>query len=753
MSSGKRLSLEERLALASKKGKKRGKKQLSASPAPAETHAEKTIDESVKEESAVAVPEAVAQPEPVADAPETAEKTVEVVKDDSPSKQEETVETKVAEPVVAEPIVVEPTANEPTTDKTESAKSSTTTASADEPAMESEPTPTITSPPVVSSNDPEEQMVEVAASTKEQPQPALKLSNLKQEWLPENYQTIPVNSLLNLLDAHIKELTDVKKGKNDKEREELQKKDELITQLRKEGENLAKTDLKRSNQIKLLKSKVFDLEKDISHIQEEYTEVCDNNSILESNLRELQKVIASSDATIKEQKTKITDIEVLQKDIKSRDEEVERLTRELSASNDALESSKSAYENEMKTLRETTSTQINNLETEVEQLKIELENAEHLHDQTGSVTQSDSGSQQLAILEQQLKSSKENWASIEESLNTKVVHLDETIQADKRLLQASEEKVKHLEIENKTLQERLKSDNLRISTMENQLKDIKSTLESTQHSYDEIKDDYKLLERKYNVQKQQLTKAYGEASSRENSPDSLLPNTNSKNQSLGPVSEEWLLPADDSLLSLQSVSTNIEGDKLTEMDVQTPSRDLEASMDIPDDAEHLQSLLNKTANSRSSLLLGVPASLKRSDSSLLQGNVTTFDRSNNTELQTSTITTNPQLVTRLGSEVRRLENELRNMQTSFDNLLAEKDSANEEILKLMENNDKVVSISNENKSLKDEVEQLSKRLEVSLQILGEKTETVEELENDVNDLKDMIKQQVQQMVEMQESKL
>ena len=750
MSSSKRLSLEERLALAAKKGKKKGKKQLSASPAPVEIQVAQKVEEVAKVDDNTDVDKDAEQNEPVNDAPEVTENVVDVPKSSSssmlPEVSEESVPTKPGETV----------SEETKPDRSQLDEENTT-----EQQDDISPTPQTGHTPQENTDRP--------IVVKTEPQPLLKLSNLSQEWLPDDYLTIPVNKLLNLLDSHVNSLLDAVKSDNErargdikkkdeliqklrKENETLSKKEELITQLRKEGEALSKTDLKKSNQIKLLKSKVFDLEKNLSHIHEEYTEVCDNSTILESNVKELQQVIASSDALIKEQESKLTDVEALRNEIKTKDEDIEHLKKDLSEEKTSLKVSTEKYESEMIELKETTSNQINSLETDIEQLKIELENAEHLHGHKGSDSlQSSDGNNQLSILEQQLKSSKENWASIEESLNAKIVHLDETIQADKTRIQAAEAKTAAFQSENMVLRDRLKETDLQNSKIGDELEKIKATLSSTQQSYEEIKDDYKLLERKYNVQKQQLTKSYSSVSSRDNSPDPHLLSVNDKTQSLGQVSEEWLLPADDSV-SLHSVSTNIAVDKLEDMEVETPSRDFDTSLDIPEDAEHLQSLLNKASNSRSSMLLGVTTPMKRSDSSLLQANMTTFDRSNNTELQTSTITTNPQLVTRLGSEVRRLENELRNMQTSFNNLLAEKDSANEEILKLMENNDKVVRISNENKNLKSEVDKLSGRLEVSLQILGEKTETVEELQNDVNDLKDMIKQQVQQMVEMQESR-
>lgn len=79
-----------------------------------------------------------------------------------------------------------------------------------------------------------------------------------------------------------------------------------------------------------------------------------------------------------------------------------------------------------------------------------------------------------------------------------------------------------------------------------------------------------------------------------------------------------------------------------------------------------------------------------------------------------------------------------------------KAKANDEILRLLEENDKFNEVNKQKDELLRKVEQIQSQLETSLQLLGEKTEQVEELENDVSDLKEMMHEQVQQMVEIQE---
>ena len=71
-------------------------------------------------------------------------------------------------------------------------------------------------------------------------------------------------------------------------------------------------------------------------------------------------------------------------------------------------------------------------------------------------------------------------------------------------------------------------------------------------------------------------------------------------------------------------------------------------------------------------------------------------------------------------------------------------------MKLIDKNNGLSSIKLEKEELEKQVRDLQEKLDTSLQILGEKTERVEELQNDVLDLKDMLHEQVKQMVDLQE---
>ncbi|KAG0690568.1 hypothetical protein C6P40_002438 [Pichia californica] len=111
---------------------------------------------------------------------------------------------------------------------------------------------------------------------------------------------------------------------------------------------------------------------------------------------------------------------------------------------------------------------------------------------------------------------------------------------------------------------------------------------------------------------------------------------------------------------------------------------------------------------------------------------------------------NIQLIKKLSAHVRMLELEVNTLKDETKTLETEKESASEEILRLIEDNSQVQNIRDEMKLKQDETDKIQKNYQRVLVLLGEKEERVGELTADVEDLKDMLRQQVQQMVDMQE---
>ncbi|QFZ29526.1 hypothetical protein EJF18_60036 [Clavispora lusitaniae] len=113
---------------------------------------------------------------------------------------------------------------------------------------------------------------------------------------------------------------------------------------------------------------------------------------------------------------------------------------------------------------------------------------------------------------------------------------------------------------------------------------------------------------------------------------------------------------------------------------------------------------------------------------------------------------NIQLINKMSSTIRRLEIELMSIREENEALTKEKNEAQQEILGKYEVEARVQELESSMTKLSQELKQKSKKEETLLEVIGEKSERVAELQADVEDLKDLCRQQVQQMIDMAENK-
>jgi len=96
-----------------------------------------------------------------------------------------------------------------------------------------------------------------------------------------------------------------------------------------------------------------------------------------------------------------------------------------------------------------------------------------------------------------------------------------------------------------------------------------------------------------------------------------------------------------------------------------------------------------------------------------------------------------QLVERMSAAVRRLESEMAAARDELARMLAQRDEARTEVVSLMEEVEVKRKVESRCEELEGEVKRLDKVHQTTLELLGEKSEEVEELRNDVQDLKQM----------------
>ena len=122
----------------------------------------------------------------------------------------------------------------------------------------------------------------------------------------------------------------------------------------------------------------------------------------------------------------------------------------------------------------------------------------------------------------------------------------------------------------------------------------------------------------------------------------------------------------------------------------------------------------------------------------------TPERTINDVISASTAGAGPsvQLVERMSAAVRRLESEKASHKDELSRLSGQRDEARDQIVGLMKEVEEKRSWESKVKELEKEVEGVEKRYLTTLEMLGEKSERVEELQADVQDLKSMYRELV-----------
>lgn len=123
-------------------------------------------------------------------------------------------------------------------------------------------------------------------------------------------------------------------------------------------------------------------------------------------------------------------------------------------------------------------------------------------------------------------------------------------------------------------------------------------------------------------------------------------------------------------------------------------------------------------------------------------------RTVNDILSVSTVGAGPsvQLVERMSAAVRRLESEKAATKEEMTRLAAQRDGAREEVVTLMREVEEKRAADVKAREAEKRIREMEQRYETTLEMLGEKSERVEELMNDVADLKNMYRELVEDKV-------
>lgn len=567
---------------------------------------------------------------------------------------------------------------------------------------------------------------------------SLRRSKPWSSWLPADIHDLSSVELLKVLEPHIKEMVkqNMQPPKIDNSASSLVKvikeKEEIISQLRQEGENLSKTELRLSTNNKALRKQVSDLEEQIVVLQEE----------LFQKVNALEKAsVAAEDSRIQidelqnqlnELKQENANSKLLEEKLAQTKDRLNQSQNLLDAKNNDFKEEKSKWQKDKESLTSTTREQILLLESNLEQLRIELETSK----QGASVgDDGDHWKEQYTVLRNELQDSRQNWNALEEALNTRLTSLEGQLDEARKAEKALTSKLSASDEEKKDLYAKLEKATNERGTVQHELKELRDENKALQRSLEDLTDDFKLLQKQYNIQKTHLERKIDSSEEREEKPSLPLdedePPVHSSN-----FEDEWILPSMISSISHSDAPIELK-DKLNNVDYESvksvtelEKERLELDMnDIPNEASDLGSLSK----------LGIS---RQHSSSVNIRNKSDAPASNQMSAQ---------MVGKLASEIRRFEVEVSSLKSQCERVQKEKNSTNNELVRLMEENESLKKLELEKCSLSKEVENLQSKLETSLQLLGEKAERAEELENDVQDLKDMMKQQIQDMMDLREA--
>lgn len=540
------------------------------------------------------------------------------------------------------------------------------------------------------------------------------------------------------------------KSNFDKERNDLiaklASKDDTIEQLRKEGEALSLKELKLNESIKKLKLANQDLEENIR----DYSVKSEESSMKLEELTDFLKthkfktidhVVSKYEEVVKELEvtkaglenshtweTKYNELVVSHEEANAAKKELLKETNEVKIELNMLKrqhkleiESKNATIKELKSQmsasKQSFAQEISRLEDKIETLRLENESNETVSENVNEDGKVDFDefsklSEAHRILQKQYLSSQENWKAIESNLSLKVDNLSssvESLKKSKHKLTQDLAKVNnsmHLQLKE---MEKLEQDKIKLQEEKNQLQ---LTVEMKENEIVEITEKFEKFKGIYNQERAAL---------------------NSKIQSLNDKIKEEKRPERLNLIRDNSVSSGFSWDneiKLGESST-TPAinRDFSTFLDrnislssfteIGDDIDDREQY-SFTGQLAPPVGGGVPAS----------------SHSNNI-----------QLVNKMSSNIRRLEIELNTLKDEYSKISTEKEKVEQELLESLKLTDEIKLLHSELDSLKSVIKDKEIQEQRMLELIGEKSEQVEELKADVVDLKELCKLQVQQLVE------
>ncbi|KAM3439049.1 hypothetical protein MY4824_002853 [Beauveria thailandica] len=582
-------------------------------------------------------------------------------------------------------------------------------------------------------------------------------------------------------------------------------KDEKIALLMEEGQKLAAGEQKYRTIIKKLRQQVTDSEKQNEELKKTKDKAIADAEALRTRLDSSEEQEKQQEqmrrATVGLQK----ELDSLKKEKTARDYTMRNLERELKTKTEEA-SKAAALSDDLATKREKLKTQEESfmilraekdaLEVKVSQdgiewsekldravergrtaqneLRVEMKameaKLELMRTQAEEATSGPGGEVQVKLLRQietlqsQYASASNNWQSMESSLLAKVSNLEKERDEARKRESEMRKKARDSTTRARTLDEELQHVQPALARARDQLEKIRDELaalkmssKATEAALDQARSDLEREQRSKSrdlaAQQTEWTEDAVRGDEMDSRPQSPVPGNISRTFSTDPASFGGLP------LSLHQRSTPLSG-SIPDTDARPRSRQpsaqpslrLSAASPNPGPPPPIFSAFQQTGELGSHHALSPPAMEEDADNGGLLGVDDAVPSSPRQPaaapdmISMSTVAAGPsvQLVERMSAAIRRLEAEKVAAKEEMARVCNQRDEARSDMVGLMKELEDAKTASARVPELQVQVEKLDARYQTTLEMLGEKSELVEELRADVQDVKAMYRELIEQ---------
>ncbi|KAG8412436.1 hypothetical protein J3458_014611 [Metarhizium acridum] len=583
----------------------------------------------------------------------------------------------------------------------------------------------------------------------------------------------------------------------------LAEKDEKIALLMEEGQKLSTNEHKLRTTIKKLRAQIGETDKKVEELKKTRDKALSDAETLRARLNGPEETEKRREEAKRATAALQKEVDALKKDNAKKDDAYRRLEQELKnkteqaeyTQREAMNKALATERQKQKILEETNSNLRAEKDAAVErarqeqiewrekldravergrktedELKLELQSMEgKLEAMRTAAEEASSGSggeaqvkifRQIETLQSQYASARENWQGIEASLLAKAANLEKERDEAQRRESEMRKKARDAAVRSRHLEEELQDVQPSLTTVRQELKACRDELTTLQVLYKDSQASLEETRRELEKARQNIVEREDPVEAERRQWVDEVAGATSKGQQSQP---------DSPLLSApRTYSSDMMG-----LGILGKSRRSQAPGSIPDSIAETKSPIRRLSGQPSlrikessyagSVLLPTPFSPFEPSSEPPQlPSPPAAERENGVSdtipssprqvaqdmVSVSTVAAGPsvQLVERMSAAIRRLEAEKVTAKEEMARVCGQRDEARADMVSLMKELEETKAVAAKVSQLEDEVSQIDSRYQTTLEMLGEKSELVEELRADVEDVKAMYRELVERTV-------